>query len=181
MSHEDLEILDQLSKKFVGMNEFHYWHQKALLLDQEDSTTVTNTVSDTNQYDSKQSNGSHAESEEKNVSNLWNLYKYDSMIGSGASCHVMSAFRKIDNKKVAIKEIKTYKNLNMSNREQINLEQFENEYKSLIALSNSRLLNMLDAYKDNNHYFIVSEYLKGTTLTQMIIDRQNNSNITNVC
>ena len=175
MSQEKLEILNHESKSFVPITQYQYWHEKAL------SLLINDQNGDTKQAEQKQETKTLDNKNQENVSNLWNLYTYDSMIGSGASCHVMSGFRKTDNKKVAIKEIKSYKNLNMRNRELINLEQFENEYNALLTLSNSRLLNMLDAYKDTNHYYIVSEYLQGTTLTQMIIDNQSDSNVCVMC
>lgn len=91
-----------------------------------------------------------------------NRYQLGNKLGRGGMGTVYSGIDTQTNTEVAIKRLHP----DMTSEEQI--ARFQREGAALRELNHPNIVNMLDAFKDDDHYYLVMEYIRGGDLKQMI-------------
>eukprot|EP01084_Bolivina_argentea_P172567 298948_1 len=89
------------------------------------------------------------------------IFEYMKQLGSGASCRVLKAKHKQNNKLYAIKEL--------IKEHEINAQLFSEEVKLLRKLMHPNILRYYNCYMDNQCYYIATEFCDGGTMLDKII------------
>ncbi len=93
-------------------------------------------------------------------------YKIDRKIGTGGMADVFEAYDTSLSRKVAIKMLHP-----QFAQEKDFIERFKREAQSAANLSHPNIVNVYDWGKENNSYFIVMEFIKGSDLKKIIKDK----------
>jgi serine/threonine protein kinase len=99
-------------------------------------------------------------------------YKIRSKIGAGGMATVYLAFDKVLERDVAIKMIHPH----LLNHKE-SMKRFTNEAKAIATLSNDHIIKVFDYGENKNRPFIVMEYVKGSTLQDIL---ENHSPLPNL-
>ncbi|CAD8068206.1 unnamed protein product [Paramecium sonneborni] len=98
--------------------------------------------------------------------NLSQSYKYLSTLESGSFGQVTMNECYFNNKKVAIKHI-------LLNGKKDQQKQIENEIQILRSIKHPRLVEIYEVFKTELYYQIVTEFIEGDNLKQLIINKQS--------
>ncbi|WLR52295.1 Stk1 family PASTA domain-containing Ser/Thr kinase [Bacillus tianshenii] len=93
-------------------------------------------------------------------------YHIERMIGGGGMAHVYLAYDDILNREVAVKVLRP----DFADNEEF-IERFHREAQAATSLSHPNIVNIYDVGEEDGIYFMVMEYVDGTTLKQSIQQR----------
>lgn len=93
-------------------------------------------------------------------------YKIKKYIGGGGMSSVYLAEDMILNRQVAIKII----NIPPNDKDRA-VQRFEREVQNSTTLSHPNIVKVLDVDEDDNHYYLVMEYIDGPTLSEYIAEK----------
>lgn len=90
-------------------------------------------------------------------------YKLESLVGQGGMAQVFRAHDEHTGDTVAVKQLLT--DLNM---DRVIVERFQREGISLRDLHHPNIVRFIDFFQDGDHQYIVMEYVRGGTLSQLL-------------
>lgn len=93
-------------------------------------------------------------------------YELIDLLGQGGMADVYLAKDTILNRTIAIKILRT-----SLAKDPIYIARFQREASAAAALSHKNIVEIYDVGEDNNQYYIVMEYVPGTTLKELILKR----------
>eukprot|EP01127_Copromyxa_protea_P015823 TRINITY_DN4610_c0_g1_i3.p2 TRINITY_DN4610_c0_g1~~TRINITY_DN4610_c0_g1_i3.p2 ORF type:complete len:433 (-),score=99.92 TRINITY_DN4610_c0_g1_i3:26-1324(-) len=98
---------------------------------------------------------------------LEEVYEVGEELGSGAFSVVKAGKHKTTSQAVAIKILDNYGNLEDAEEE---LESFQRETSIMKALKHDHIVQLLDVFEDDDHYYVVMECVSGGELFDQIIE-----------
>ena len=93
-------------------------------------------------------------------------YELIDLLGQGGMADVYLAKDTILNRTIAIKILRT-----SLAKDPIYIARFQREASAAAALSHKNIVEIYDVGEDNNQYYIVMEYVPGTTLKELVLKR----------